>query len=750
MRGSLSRVAALTLALLSASVALRSSPAGQTPAGAPSTTAILGVVRDERGRPVPDVGVTAVLASAAPRAAAEQYDLVGRQTRTDSQGTFRFGGLSPGEYVVMVAAHYSTYTLDATPSTHCVYQVPELRWPPNDFSFQAPVQIEPARGARDETGWFFRTIEPGLTPAVRAAGEAVIYVTTYAPSAVSLDRATKLPVVRGRAELRADVTLQLRPSVRVTGRVISDRRPTTGWRLELTGSFGTAHGKANPDGLFGFMDVPAGTHDLVVMEDPYCGDTRVANPLRWRVAQPWRLGPGDVHGVRIHLLPWEPTVGTAVLRQVADSAAESARRTSGDGMITGHVTSAAGLPLDRAIVGLARVPGEPERTTVSDDHGVFVFSGLPAGSFRLTASRHGFLPVIYGQKQRHDQGTAIRLAAGGRFDASMILVGHGSISGTVFNERGEPLARADVWGGGEFSTTDQTGGYRLVGVPPGEHRVFARSSAFDKRYFPGVADETLALTVPVYSGQDTPGIDIRLESDVADRKLPSAPADHQLPSRPANRQLPIHIIPTRVVFDVTGTARPSLVTVDALEVAGEQPFRVIGFSPNSSMYFADNNWRSDLEASPSPHILTVDVTGWHARSAMVDGRDVLDVPFVPSAKHEIILTLTDRFTRVTGIVRDGLGRPTADATVVVFSADRQFWTARSRRIRVVRPSSDGTYEVIGLPAGQYAVAALEDLPVKQPLDPEFVERVSVTPVRARLVEEQTVERDVAVLRLPAR
>ena len=123
---------------------------------------------------------------------------------------------------------------------------------------------------------------------------------------------------------------------------------------------------------------------------------------------------------------------------------------------------------------------------------------------------------------------------------------------------------------------------------------------------------------------------------------------------------------------------------------------------------------------------------------------------MPAAKQEIVLTLTDRLTRVTGIVRDGLHRPTADATVVVFSTDRQFWSARSRRIRVVRPSSDGTYDVIGLPAGEYAVAALHDLPLEQRLDPEFLERVSVTPVRARLVEEQTVERDVPVLGLPPR
>jgi hypothetical protein len=275
-------------------------------------------------------------------------------------------------------------------------------------------------------------------------------------------------------------------------------------------------------------------------------------------------------------------------------------------------------------------------------------------------------------------------------------------------------------------------------VPAGEHKVFARSSAFDKRYFPGVEDETLAVTVPVQSGQDTPGIDIQHDPNVSQR---------QIPSRLATPPSPVHVIPTRVVFDTTGTARPSLVTLDGLEVAGEPPFRMTGFLYSSATYFAGNNWRTDLETSASPLIFTVDVSGWHARSATVDGRDALDVPFVPAPGQEIVLTLTDRFTRVTGIVRDGLDRPTAEATVVVFGADRQFRSARSRRIRVVRPSSDGTYEVIGLPAGQYAVAALPDLPIEQALDPEFLERLSVTSVRARLVEEQTVERDVPVLGL---
>jgi hypothetical protein len=50
-----------------------------------------------------------------------------------------------------------------------------------------------------------------------------------------------------------------------------------------------------------------------------------------------------------------------------------------------------------------------------------------------------------------------------------------------------------------------------------------------------------------------------------------------------------------------------------------------------------------------------------------------------------------------------------DYYVVLFSADPRHWREGARRIVAVRPSGDGRYVFGGLPAGDYLLAALEDL-----------------------------------------
>jgi hypothetical protein len=46
--------------------------------------------------------------------------------------------------------------------------------------------------------------------------------------------------------------------------------------------------------------------------------------------------------------------------------------------------------------------------------------------------------------------------------------------------------------------------------------------------------------------------------------------------------------------------------------------------------------------------------------------------------------------------------------VIAFSADRSVWLPQSRRLRSVRPSTDGQFRFDDLPAGEYYVAALTD------------------------------------------
>ena len=103
--------------------------------------------------------------------------------------------------------------------------------------------------------------------------------------------------------------------------------------------------------------------------------------------------------------------------------------------------------------------------------------------------------------------------------------------------------------------------------------------------------------------------------------------------------------------------------------------------------------------------------GWFLKSAMVNGQDTLDLPFVLQPNQSIsdaVLTLTDRLAQLTGTVQTAAGAPAAEFTVVLFPVDQTLWVAPSRRIQAVRPSADASYTCRNLPAGDYYVAWWSD------------------------------------------
>ena len=112
---------------------------------------------------------------------------------------------------------------------------------------------------------------------------------------------------------------------------------------------------------------------------------------------------------------------------------------------------------------------------------------------------------------------------------------------------------------------------------------------------------------------------------------------------------------------------------------------------------------------------------WSFESALINGHeDVESLLHVESDVENAVLTLSDRQTEVTGVVRDLSGQPGLSTTVVVFPRDRRLWESTSRRIAAVRPFTDGRYTVKDLPAGDYLVAAVGDVERGQWYDPVFL------------------------------
>ena len=111
------------------------------------------------------------------------------------------------------------------------------------------------------------------------------------------------------------------------------------------------------------------------------------------------------------------------------------------------------------------------------------------------------------------------------------------------------------------------------------------------------------------------------------------------------------------------------------------------------------------------------------KSAVVNGRDVLDFPLDVSPSQDIsgvVLTFTDKSQELTGTIQDTSGRPTADYTIIVFPSDKRFWLPQARRIASTRPGTDGRFTFRSLPAGDYRLAAVTDVEPGEWYDPEFL------------------------------
>jgi hypothetical protein len=110
--------------------------------------------------------------------------------------------------------------------------------------------------------------------------------------------------------------------------------------------------------------------------------------------------------------------------------------------------------------------------------------------------------------------------------------------------------------------------------------------------------------------------------------------------------------------------------------------------------------------------LTGASAGWMAESAIVGGRDALDVPIelMPDvAAPEIAVTLSNQPSDVTGVFSDPRGVAATDYYVLLFPKDREAWLPQARRVQAARPDADGRFALKNVPAGSYWLAALTDV-----------------------------------------
>jgi hypothetical protein len=219
-----------------------------------------------------------------------------------------------------------------------------------------------------------------------------------------------------------------------------------------------------------------------------------------------------------------------------------AKVNTGTASIKGRVVAAdTGRPLRRAQVRVAAPElGGMGKSAGTDPDGHFDIADLPAGRYTITVSRGGYLRMQYGQRRFGDSGAPLQVADGEVHDRiDFALPRASTISGRVLDESGQPVGAAAMYAmqwqyfsgrrqlvpivGGIGTRSDDTGHYRLQGVPPGDYYVMATARdtwasdedpdvtfGFSPSFYPGVAAPGEAQLVRVGVGQDVESIDFSL------------------------------------------------------------------------------------------------------------------------------------------------------------------------------------------------------------------------------------------------
>ena len=148
-------------------------------------------------------------------------------------------------------------------------------------------------------------------------------------------------------------------------------------------------------------------------------------------------------------------------------------------------------------------------------------------------------------------------------------------------------------------------------------------------------------------------------------------------------------------------------------------------------------WTPTAGFTSPPRGIRAPIGRWWLKSIALHGKEVLDAELeLRESADDGVLTLSDRASELSGVVRQGEGAPAAEGFVVVFSSDPRFWFHNSRRVAGMRLSTEGKYVVRNLPAGEYLVAIASDIDVNEWFDPDVLKSLQREATRVSLQENE--------------
>ena len=397
------------------------------------------------------------------------------------------------------------------------------------------------------------------------------------------------------------------------------------------------------------------------------------------------------------------------------------------GVIAGRILDEDDRPFAGATVD-ALVPriesGQPTlaavATTESDDRGEFRLTGLPAGSYYVSAFDPAFARVgdetgllrysatYYPGVAAPDRATAVTVTPGAEPPAGgvrfvMKMVRPARVSGRITAPNQARLASGTVIM--THATTALTvpsqdsmilpdGTFTFSNVLPGRYEIRARGELA-----PGGTAHFATFRLLI-EGSDVTNLEMAL--------LPGAVISGQLAFEPVRTAVPPSIDGVRVRAPLTDGSTFG----DALTGEVQSNFSYVIRGVMAGSHFLS------VEGLPHP---------WIVKSVVSRGQDITDVGLEADARQRfdnVKITLTDAATELSGVVNDAAGKAVPDAVVLVIPLSQQFWHRTSRRFGLLRTGADGRFRIRGLPEGDYRALASLDVDEAVAFQTPVLERLS--------------------------
>jgi hypothetical protein len=314
------------------------------------------------------------------------------------------------------------------------------------------------------------------------------------------------------------------------------------------------------------------------------------------------------------------------------------------------------------------------------------------------------------------------------------------VEGVVLDSEGRPAVGAQVSVLPKNVTIDlflampratMSGGrFTAPGIAPGTYVVTARGRGGPAGRGAPPPPSLWATREITVAGQDLTNLELRLEPGIA--------IAGRLAFDSATNQSPANIATGFRASLIGWRADPAATTVSisvpSATVDAEGKFQFASVVPGT---YGVSAYGGAIVPEQGP--------AWVMKSVTANGRDITDRPLEirpREAPPDIVITLTDKVSEVSGVLYDAAGRPASGLSIVLFPTSRDLWTQNSRRIRPVTPASDGRFRLAGLPAGEYYMAAVTEYEYTDLTDASFLEQLAANAFKISIAEGEKKVQDI--------